>query len=107
MVISIARQSVLIKCNMQASIMLGNYEFYYAAGLFFKILGEQIEQGIKPEDLYQMMEPKLESFETQDEKERYLIKLLKDYKPLQEYDKQMEELLYMGLTEEQMWQVQI
>ena len=33
MVPSIARQSVIIKCNMQKSILTGNYEFYYAAGL--------------------------------------------------------------------------
>ena len=33
MVPSIARQSVILKCNMQKSVMLGNYEFFYAAGL--------------------------------------------------------------------------
>ena len=27
MVLSIARQSVIIKCNMQKSILTGNYEF--------------------------------------------------------------------------------
>ena len=32
MVPSIARQSVILKCNMQKSVMLGNYEFFYAAG---------------------------------------------------------------------------
>ena len=37
MVPSIARQSVIIKCNMQASVLLGNYEFYYLAGLMKKI----------------------------------------------------------------------
>ena len=33
MVPSIARQSVIIKCNQQTSVLLGNYEFYYLAGL--------------------------------------------------------------------------
>ena len=37
MIQSIARQSVVIKCNLQASIMMGNYEFYYAAGLLYKL----------------------------------------------------------------------
>ena len=29
MVTSIARQSVIIKCNMQRAFLLGNYEYYY------------------------------------------------------------------------------
>mgnify|MGYP000019504385 CR=1 FL=1 len=37
MVTSIARQSVIIKCNMQKSVLTGNYEFYYAAGLIAKL----------------------------------------------------------------------
>lgn len=39
MVTSIARQSVIIKCNMQKSVLTGNYEFYYAAGLIAKLFG--------------------------------------------------------------------
>ena len=39
MVTSIARQSVIIKCNMQKSVLTGNYEFYYAAGLVTKLSG--------------------------------------------------------------------
>ena len=30
MVSSIARQSIVIKCKLKESILLGNYEFYYA-----------------------------------------------------------------------------
>ena len=37
MVTSIARQSVILKCNMQKSVLLGNYEFYYIAGLLKKL----------------------------------------------------------------------
>ena len=33
----LAKQSVDIKCKIQASIMMGNYEFYYAAGRFCEI----------------------------------------------------------------------
>ena len=39
MVPSIARQSVIIKCNMQKSILTGNYEFYYAAGIIANLSG--------------------------------------------------------------------
>ncbi len=38
MVTSIARQSVIIKCNMQKSVLTGNYEFYYARRAYCKII---------------------------------------------------------------------
>ena len=44
MVTSIARQSVIIKCNMQKSVLTGNYEFYYAAGLIAKLSGVEISK---------------------------------------------------------------
>ena len=48
MVTSIARQSVILKCNMQRAVMLGNYEFYYGAGVAGKIGGFEIPDDIKP-----------------------------------------------------------
>ncbi len=36
----LAKQSVDIKCKIQASIMMGNYEFYYAAGRFCALTGQ-------------------------------------------------------------------
>lgn len=47
MVTSIARQSVILKCNMQKAVMLGNYEFYYGAGVAGKIGGFEIPDDIK------------------------------------------------------------
>ena len=38
----ITRQSIIIKCNQQASVLLGNYEFYYLAGLMKKLFGFQL-----------------------------------------------------------------
>ena len=42
MTTSIARQSVIIKCNMQRAFLLGNYEYYYAAGLASKLFGFEV-----------------------------------------------------------------
>ena len=55
MVPSIARQSVIIKCNMQKSILTGNYEFYYAAGLIANLSGVEIPEDIKPEELLALL----------------------------------------------------
>ena len=60
MVTSIARQSVIIKCNMQKSVLTGNYEFYYAAGLIAKLSGVEISDDIKPIELGVLLRLSLE-----------------------------------------------
>lgn len=107
MVTSIARQSVIIKCNMQASIMLGNYEFYYGAGLFCKIRGITVKEDIQPLDLQEVLMAELKKFAGEDAKEKYLVKILMNCNVSEDYDEQMKELLLCGIHEEHMWQVNI
>ena len=104
MVISIARQSVIIKCRLQKSIMVGNYEFYYGAGLLSKITGVPIEKGEAPKELKERIAAILETHQTEDARESHLIKMLKYYEPSEEKDTQMEELFLMGTGETSMWQ---
>ena len=103
MVTSIARQSVIIKCNMQKSVLTGNYEFYYAAGLIAKLSGVEISDDIKPIELGVLLHQEIEK----DEQEKYLFSMLKDYKPTDEYDEQMKELLLWGKGEQYLWTVTI
>ncbi|MEE1078758.1 MAG: DUF3837 family protein, partial [Agathobacter sp.] len=42
MVTSIARQSVILKCKIKKSVLVGNYEFYYLSGLLKNIYGLEI-----------------------------------------------------------------
>lgn len=105
MIPSIARQSVIIKCNMQRSILTGNYEFYYAAGLVNQLLGLEIDADSKPHDLKALFEEKLFQLEGYDEKENYLLQMLMEYKPGEEYDKQMKELFLWGKEEKFLWTV--
>ena len=51
MVPSIARQSVILKCLRKKSILLGNYEFYYAAGLMKKLYHLEISEEMDPDSL--------------------------------------------------------
>ena len=44
MVISIARQSVILKCLRKKSVLVGNYEFYYLAGFMKKLYGLEISE---------------------------------------------------------------
>lgn len=103
MVLQIARQSVVIKCNLRASIMTGNYEFYYASGLLYKLKGIAAEEIPGPEKLFEQVEELLEGFEPEDEREKHLVHMLRFYKPTDQFDGQMQELFTMGMTEQNMW----
>lgn len=107
MVTSIARQSVILKCNMQKSVLTGNYEFYYAAGLVAKISQIEIADDIKPLDLEQYMVEEVNKLEPKEEKEAWLFRMLVDYKPTEEYDDQMKEMLLWGKNEKYLWTVTI
>lgn len=105
MVTLTARQSLILKCRMQASVMLGNYEFYYGAGLFCKLKGIEVQEDIRPNELKEILMSNLTEDSMTDEREKYLAKLLLAYTPLEEYDEQMKELLLWGLKEEKLWQI--
>lgn len=107
MVTSIARQSVIIKCNMQASVLTGNYEFYYAAGLAARLAGIEVADDILPDELKGLLAERLADCVPKDEKEAYLYGLLLDYRQTGEYDAQMKELLICGREEKQLWSVVI
>ena len=107
MVTSIARQSVIIKCNQQSSVLLGNYEFYYLAGLLKKIYNLDLNEDMQPQEMLDKIQANLGQLAPQDEKEAYLIKLVSVFKVEEKYDDQMKELFRWGATEEKMWQVHI
>ena len=105
MVTSIARQSVIIKCNMQKAVMLGNYEFYYGAGVLARMEGLEIPDDIQPVQLKELLEEKLKGVVPKDEKEAYLVKIILDFRPDVIYDEQMKELLLWGKKEERLWRM--
>lgn len=107
MVTSIARQSVIIKCNMQKSVLTGNYEFYYAAGLAVKLTGLEVSEDSRPEELFDFLTEKLPQLTAKDGKEAYLFQLVLGYRPFEEYDEQMKELFLMGKEEKYLWTVTI
>jgi hypothetical protein len=105
MVTSIARQSVIIKCNMQKSVMLGNYEFYYAAGLSKKLYGLTVDGQMQPQELYDAIREQTKGVSPADAQSAYLLAMLERFEPLEEYDVQMQELFAWGEQEPDLWQV--
>jgi hypothetical protein len=107
MVPSIARQSVIIKCNQQTSVLLGNYEFYYLAGLMKKLFVVEVDEDMPPVQILETIQAKLDSLNPGNPQEEYLIKLARNFKPGENVDEQMKELFRWGATEERPWQMQI
>ena len=107
MVPSIERQSVIIKCNQQTSVLLGNYEFYYLGGLMKKLFSLDLHADMQPFELLEGVQSKLDALTPTNPQEEYLIKLARNFKPGETLDEQMKELFRWGATEEQPWQVQI
>ena len=105
MTTSIARQSVIIKCNMGCAYILGNYEFYYAAGVAAKLCGFEIPEDILPEDLAALLADKLSGGKPEGAQAAHLVSILKEYTPEIRYDEQMKELLIWGKTEKCLWQL--
>ncbi|MCF2641541.1 MAG: DUF3837 domain-containing protein [Roseburia sp.] len=104
MVTSIARQSIVIKCKLKESIMLGNYEFYYAAGLVSKLTGVEFDVELPPKQLYEAVKKTVTEYEPKNENEAYLVQLFMEFKPDETVDEQMKELFQWGLTEQRLWQ---
>ena len=107
MVTSIARQSVILKCRMQKAIMLGNYEFYYGAGLLVKLLGLDLSEEEKPEALKEHIMEQLDQAAPENEMESYLVHIIREFRPDELYDDQMKELFLWGKGEEYPWSVNI
>lgn len=105
MVPSIARQSVIIKCNAQKSVLLGNYELYYAAGLLKKLYGLDVDEEMEPRELLERAQAQLAEAAPDDQRERYLVGMVNRYDALPEYDEQMRALFRWGETEQDLWQV--
>ena len=104
MVTSIAGQSIVIKCKLKESIMLGNYEFYYAAGLVSKLTGVEFDVELPPKQLYEAVKKTVTEYEPKNENEAYLVQLFMEFKPDETVDEQMKELFQWGLTEQRLWQ---
>lgn len=105
MVTSIARQSVILKCLRKKSVMLGNYEFYYSAGLLNNLYKLGCSKDMKPVELFDYISPKLEGLTPNNGEEEFLIRMIGNYEPYEDYDQQMVELFEWGETEQNKWQV--
>lgn len=107
MIPAIVRQSVIIKCKLQKSTLVGNYEYYYAAGLFSRLSGITLPSALPPAELRETLKQALVSYEPSDPRELHLKKVLEAYHPDEEQPKETEELFCMGVNEDHVWEEHI
>ncbi len=99
MVELLAVQSIDRKLQMKRSVIVGNYEFYYASGLLSAKTTLDGNGETKPTELKEKVEAALTQYAPANDEDAYLVKLLQRYIPTQEpYDTQMQELFAWGKT---------
>lgn len=92
----LAMQSVERKLEMQSSVMLGNYEFYYGAGKLSSLIKIDGDGGTPPAELAEAVRMALKDFVPADEKTAYLVQMIKKFHPDESYDPQMSHLFLWG-----------
>ena len=96
MVPMLAVSSIEKKLEMQASVIVGNYEFYYAVGKFSALTSLGADENTRPVELKEAVENALADFQPADDAQTYLVKLLERYRPSESYDEQMNLLFRWG-----------
>lgn len=97
MVLELAVASVEKKLDMRASILVGNYEFYYAAGKLATLVKLDANEKTQPAELKDAVMQALENYKPEEaDRGSYLKKMLDRYRPSASYDEQMAILFCRG-----------
>ena len=99
MVEELAVNSVEKKLDMQASILVGNYEYYYACGKLKSLTELAVDEETAPLVMKEIVDEALASYSPDEESEpakAYLKTLLLRYRPSDAYDAQMASLFRRG-----------
>lgn len=97
MVRSLAVSSVDHKIKNHLSILIGNYEFYYAAGVFSQKVELDHSNINDPVLLDKEIKEKISSFTPENDREEYLISILKKFEVnIKESDEDMIALFKVG-----------
>lgn len=106
MVPSLARQAVIIKCGNDTSVLTGNYELGYALGLLVQISGILFPGDYRDmKDLQTRVLALIENRDFDDIHVKRLVRMVSLYMPSDEMDRQMGEMINMGLGEKNHWKL--
>lgn len=97
MILELASQSIQTKLRLKSTTLMGNYEFYYAAGRLCREIQLTVDEEIKPKELHDYMETHTAGKEYENPTAAHLVKMIHFYIPEEHYDIQMKELLQRGM----------
>lgn len=93
----LAKQSIDTKLKLESATMLGNYEFYYAAGIVCREFHLTVEEDIQPKALYDFIMEHSKGKQPDNHTVTHLLKMIRYYIPDDAYDEQMKSLLLSGM----------
>lgn len=97
----LAQQAVEHKIRHQLSVLLGNYEYYFACGLFSTLVPLSCDGSSRPEELAEEISHLAQDYQGKNRREQYLVYLLLRYEADPDaYTEQMKELFEMGKSSE-------
>lgn len=91
-------ESVERKLDMKASVLVGNYEFYYAAGKLAALTEVNAGEDTPPDELKTAVMETMEHFVPVDDRQEYLVRLLERFRPDELQNKDTRALFLWGLT---------
>lgn len=102
MIHDIARSAVIRKTQKNVNIITGNYEAAFAIGLMSKIC--QVTLDASGRDILSMKDQLFQAiggYEGKNEREKVLLRMLRDYKPSSVWDDDVEAMFQRGLAEKE------
>lgn len=98
MVPILAEQALDRKLEMLTSVITGNYEYYYGAGILLTFCDGDWDGSMKPKELMDKIHDKLLNKEFTDEKQAFLVRIMLRYEVKEDlYDESiMPELFVTG-----------
>lgn len=102
MVQDIARGAVIRKTQKDVNIITGNYEAAFAIGLLSKICSAAVDDSCQ--SIAKMKEDlmgQIGGYEPRNDREKVLVRMLKDYKPSEVWDEDVAAMYQRGLKEDE------
>lgn len=96
MVLELAIQSIENKLRLKSNTMLGNYEFYYAAGILCRAFDLPVSNEMEPKELYDLISKEMKNKKIDQKEAEHLASMIQYYKVEDSYDAQMWELFLRG-----------
>lgn len=85
----LAEQAIDRKLEMIQSVIVGNYEYYYAAGILTTYTDLQVDGSMKPQEMMQVLQDTLKECQGETERQQFLLRIMLRYEVDDRYDEEI------------------